>query len=108
MPRKEYDWSRGPAELAPHSLAKHTILREYIERYIQILTRNGTLPNLRVSLIDGFAGGGEYVIRGQGGKIHEGSPLILINAVRTAVARIDAERKKPIAVDAEYIFVEAK
>lgn len=105
MPRSEYDWSQGPAELAPHSLAKHTILREYVERYVSILTRGGTLP-LRVTLIDGFAGGGEYVIRGQGPKIHAGSPVILIDAVRTALAKIDAERTKPLSVDANFIFIE--
>jgi three-Cys-motif partner protein len=106
MPKKEYDWSQGPAELAPHSLAKHTILREYVERYISILTKGGTLPNLRVTLIDGFAGGGEYVVKGEGSKIHPGSPIILINAVRSAIARINAERTKPIHVDADFIFVE--
>jgi three-Cys-motif partner protein len=70
------------------------------------LTRGGTLPNLRVTLIDGFAGGGEYVVQGAGAKIHEGSPIILINAVRAAIARIDVERTKPISVDANFIFIE--
>lgn len=102
----KYDWSRGPAELDPHSLAKHTILREYIERYVSILTRSGAIPSLRITLIDGFAGGGEYFVRGQGAQIHDGSPLILINAVRAAVAKLDAARKKPIAVDANFVFIE--
>jgi three-Cys-motif partner protein len=62
----KYDWRDGPATLGPHSLAKHTILREYVEQYVYILTRNGTLPNLSVMLVDGFAGGGEYVVEGQG------------------------------------------
>ncbi|WP_441292079.1 three-Cys-motif partner protein TcmP [Sorangium sp. KYC3313] len=103
----KYDWSDGPATLGAHSLAKHTILREYIERYIPILTRGGTVP-LKLMLIDGFAGGGQYVVEGQGNTLHPGSPLILINAVRTAEARLNAVggRKKPFSVDASYVFIE--
>lgn len=110
MPKHEYDWKIGsPAVLGPHSLAKHTILREYIEQYIYILTRSGTLPDLRVMLIDGFAGGGEYVVEGQGSKIHDGSPIVLIQAVAAAKARINtAERKRPIVIDADFVFVEKK
>ncbi|WP_437304412.1 three-Cys-motif partner protein TcmP [Sorangium sp. So ce388] len=103
----KYDWSDGPATLGPHSLAKHEILREYIERYIPILTRSGTVP-LKLMLIDGFAGGGEYVVEGHGSTLHPGSPLILINAVRAAEARMNAVvgRKKPFSVDASYVFIE--
>jgi len=105
---KYYDWTNGPAVLGPHSVAKHTILREYIERYVPIVTRGGTIPNLKLLLVDGFAGGGDYVVEGEGEETHEGSPLILINAVRTAEARInlDPGRKKPMTVDASYVFIE--
>lgn len=106
MPKKEYNWDNGPAELAPHSLAKHTILREYVERYISILTRSGTLPNLRVTLVDGFAGGGEYFLEGERSRIREGSPLILIRAVHAATTRINDGRKKLIDVNADFVFVE--
>lgn len=105
----KYDWKDGPATLGPHSIAKHTILREYIEQYIHILTRGGTIPNLSLTLIDGFAGGGEYVVEGQGAKTHDGSPFVLIGAVQTAIAKLNAperHRKKPVEVDAKFIFVE--
>ncbi|WP_437730886.1 three-Cys-motif partner protein TcmP [Sorangium sp. So ce1335] len=90
----KYDWSDGPATLGAHSLAKHTILREYIERYIPILTKGGTVP-LKLMLIDGFAGGGQYVVEGQGNTLHPGSPLILINAVRSICeqARRNGQKK---------------
>ncbi|MBK8256432.1 MAG: three-Cys-motif partner protein TcmP [Polyangiaceae bacterium] len=91
MAKSHYDWSNGPAEIEAHSLAKHTILREYIERYVTILMKGGGIPEQRITLIDGFAGGGEYVVKGLGGAIHDGSPPILINAVRTATAKLDAE-----------------
>jgi three-Cys-motif partner protein len=105
MPRTPYDWSKGPAQIEPHSLAKHTILRRYVEQYVTILTQGGQRP-LRVSLIDGFAGGGQYVVKGQDGKLHDGSPLILIEAVQTAAARINVGRQKVTEVDADFIFVE--
>jgi three-Cys-motif partner protein len=107
MPVKHYDWKDGPAILAPHSRAKHTILREYVERYIHILTRSGTVPSFSLMLIDGFAGGGEYVMEGHGQQVYDGSPFILINAVHAAVAKINGpQRKKPINIDASFVFVE--
>jgi three-Cys-motif partner protein len=88
-------------------MAKHTILREYVEQYIYILTRSGTVPSFSVMLIDGFAGGGEYIMEGHGSTIYDGSPFILINAVHTAVEKINGpQRKKPINIDARFVFVE--
>lgn len=109
MPRSEYDWKDGsPAVLGPHSLAKHTILREYVEEYIRILTSNHRIPEFKLLLVDGFAGGGEYVVKGQGDKIHPGSPFVLIDAVNAAEVRINASREKKITLDAQFIFVEKK
>lgn len=106
MPRKEYDWTHGPATIEPHSLAKHTILREYVEQYVQILMRRGAIPDLRIALVDGFAGGGEYFVRGQGTGTHDGSPVILINAVDAAKAALSKGRKKSLSIQADFVFVE--
>lgn len=108
MPKNHYDWEIGnPSVLEPHSLAKHTILRRYVEEYVRILTQNGQIPQLRLSIVDGFAGGGEYVIK-DSTEIHDGSPLILINAVNAAKARLAVGRKKPIDIDTSFVFVEKK
>jgi three-Cys-motif partner protein len=105
----KYGWKDGPATLGPHSLAKHTILRDYIEEYVRILTRSGSYPCPDLMLIDGFAGGGEYVVEGQGSKIHDGSPIVLMNAVETARARLNGPgRKKPFDVNASFVFIEKK
>jgi len=108
MAKAEYDWEIGnPAVLEPHSLAKHTILRRYIEEYVSILTSDPRVPELRLTLVDGFAGGGEYLIKGTN-EIHEGSPFILMNAVKTAEVLVNQKRKKPMTVDANFILVEKK
>lgn len=57
--------------LDPHSLAKHEILRRYLEAWLPIMTTNFE----RVVVLDGFAGPGEYI----GGEI--GSPLIALNVL---------------------------
>lgn len=106
MPRKKYAWSiDDPPEIAPHSLAKHRILREYVEEYIRVLTANPRTDCLRMTLVDGFAGGGIY--RDPSSHVsHPGSPTILLDAVRTAEAAVNAMRSKPFRVDASYFLVD--
>lgn len=105
MPKKEYGWEDGALpEIAPHSLAKHRILREYVQRYLRVLTAAPGMETFRLWLVDGFAGGGEYVDRS--GNRTLGSPLILLDAVRDAELSINASRSKPLRIDAEYVFVE--
>lgn len=56
-------------DIEPHTLAKHEILKKYLNAWIPILTKN----NKRVIFIDGFAGPGEY----KGGEL--GSPVLVLN-----------------------------
>lgn len=66
----------------PHTLAKHGILRRYLDAWLPILTRQaavlrrqfGNLRSREILYIDGFAGPGEYV----GGE--KGSPVIAIES----------------------------
>jgi three-Cys-motif partner protein len=60
-----------------------------------------------LTLVDGFAGGGEYLVEGQD-KLHDGSPFILIEAVRAATAVVKVEQRRPIDIKANFIFVEEK
>lgn len=75
-----------------HTLAKHRILREYLQAWLPIV---GTrFPRIR--LVDGFAGPGRYV----GGE--PGSPVIMLNALleHASAARITAS--------VEYVFIEER
>jgi len=106
LPRKEYEWVDGaPPRIAPHSLAKHRILREYAGRYVQTVTQNPRQERLRLAIVDGFAGGGEYEDATAGCTV-PGSPQILIDAVHEAEGLANVGRRKPIQVDATFHFVE--
>jgi three-Cys-motif partner protein len=65
-------------EMEPHTAAKHSILRRYLQAWIPIMSRLvgrwAVDGRGRLLLLDGFCGPGRYV----GGE--EGSPLIMLNA----------------------------
>ena len=106
MPRHPYDWKSGPDVIQPHSVAKHTILRSYLAEYFRTLVRSPSQDVLRLTLIDGFAGGGLYVHEHYKDLV-EGSPLICLRAAKEAEAFLNLERRKPVTFDIDFLFVEA-
>jgi three-Cys-motif partner protein len=103
----KYDWQIGatPPPLDDHSAAKHDVLRQYASTYVEVLTANPRRDVLRLSIVDGFAGGGQYT---RGGIIVPGSPLIVLDELAAAEMRVNAQRTKPIKIDADFVFVERK
>ena len=104
-----YLWGVGDSLplLDDHSLTKHRILREYLERYVAILTKNRGIPQLNLSLVDGFAGGGAYLHH----KTHErlpGSPVLMLEAMAAAEVEAKALRTKDFSLNATYYFVEER
>jgi three-Cys-motif partner protein len=103
-PEELFDWSSWQTKLPPlanHSQAKLSVLRAYIEDYIQILcTGNPGQDRFRLTLVDGFAGGGIY----EGGMF--GSPFVLMQAVQVAEARLNETRTKRINIDCHFYLVE--
>lgn len=77
-------------DYAPHTRAKHRILRAYLDAWFPILASIKKAE--RVLFVDGFAGPGEY----SGGE--EGSPTI---AIRAAL-----EHKARFAVPVRLVFIE--
>lgn len=100
-----FDWSSWQTKLPPlkaHSVAKLDVLRSYIEDYIVILcTGNPGQDRFRLTLVDGFAGGGIY----DDGAV--GSPLVLLEAVKVAEFRVNQSRTKPLTIDCHFYFVES-
>ncbi len=105
MTTKQYDYSNGPAIIQPHSIAKHTILQSYLAAYFQTLASSPNQEVLKLTLVDGFAGGGQYILD-ETGELVEGSPLILLDASKEAEFLINQNRTKPIKFDIDYFFVE--
>lgn len=76
----------------PHTLAKHRILREYLQAWLPIV---GTrFPRIR--LIDGFAGPGHYADG------EPGSPIIMLQALLEHAARAT------ITAQITYVFIEER
>ncbi|THT95451.1 three-Cys-motif partner protein TcmP [Lampropedia puyangensis] len=106
MAESHYDWKNGPAEIDPHSLTKHEVLVGYLIRYFEQRTLNARgREQLRITLVDGFCGGGLYTLKGRGTEVL-GSPLRMLDAVREARIRVNIERTKPIELDVRYIFID--
>ncbi len=104
---EKYEWIPGsqPPEIDAHSVVKHQIVKGYLGRYIQILMSNVRRERLAVSIVDGFAGGGEY-FDPESRTYRDGSPLIAIDTVREAHALLNIDRIKERQVDAKFYFVE--
>ncbi|WP_321945234.1 three-Cys-motif partner protein TcmP [Paraburkholderia sp. J10-1] len=106
MAKRHYDWSNGPAELEAHSLTKHQVLVDYLIRYFQqrLLNARGR-EHIRITLIDGFCGGGRYQLKGTG-ELVLGSPLRMLKAVEEASFRINLDRPKHINFDVQFVFID--
>lgn len=107
MSDDKYSWQVGasPPPLDDHSAAKHAVLRQYAATYVEVLTANPRREVLKLTIVDGFAGGGQYI---RGGIIVPGSPLIALDELAAVEARVNAQRTKPIRIDSEFILVDRK
>lgn len=61
---------------------------------------------LRLTLVDGFAGGGEY-FHSDTNELVLGSPFICLDAAREAETLLNLKRTKPLHFDINYFFIEA-
>lgn len=80
--------------LQPHTAAKHTILRKYLQAWMPIMTM-GWNNNKRAIIIDGFAGPGEY------NKGEDGSPIIMLKEAISYLSRFP-----DLKPQLRFIFVE--
>jgi len=106
MPISQYTWKNGPDVIQQHSIAKHRILESYLAAYFQTLVGGQPRDEFKLTLVDGFAGGGLYTHQDTGKPI-KGSPLILLDAEREAGFLINQGRTKPVRLDISHFFIEA-
>jgi len=102
----KYFWQIGkpPPLLDRHSQTKHSIIEEYVKQYILTLMAPAHIPELRLSIIDGFSGGGCY--QTEDGQLADGSPVLIMRAVREARALLNLNRRVPRDINVEYFFVD--
>ncbi|MGT2476646.1 three-Cys-motif partner protein TcmP [Paraburkholderia terrae] len=106
MAKRHYDWSNGPAELEPHSLTKHQVLVDYLIRYFQqrLLNARGR-ERIRITLVDGFCGGGRCQVKGTS-ELVLGSPLRMLKAVEEASFRVNQDRPKAVIFEVQFVFID--
>ena len=80
-------------EAEPHTIAKHGILKTYLQAWAAIFSRSRPRP-AELLFVDGFAGPGEY----QSGAI--GSPLVAVEAVVNHAVKLEA----PV----RFLFIELR
>lgn len=102
MPSKPYNWSDPSALpiLHPHSVGKHEIIEAYLKRYVEMATFGFRRKALRLTIVDGFCGGGVYR-HAETNKLCLGSPLIFLNTIR----EIEIQNKS-LRIDAVYYFID--
>lgn len=107
MAKKHYDWSSdSPADIEQHSIAKHEILKAYLISYVQTLISSPFQEELKLTLVDGFSGGGIYKHSVTKELIY-GSPIIMLDAIKEADFLINKERRKKIELKVDYFFVDS-
>jgi three-Cys-motif partner protein len=104
---KHYEWSltEDYPVIKQHSIAKHDILHAYLVAYIQTLVSHPSQEEFRLTLIDGFAGGGVYRHVDDNREI-QGSPFRMLKAVEEAGFLVNRERRKRVTFHLDYFFIE--
>lgn len=107
MTRSPYQWPADgkPAVIKQHSVAKHDVLRTYLIDYIQTLVVSPQQEELRLTLVDGFAGGGIYMHDTTRQTVY-GSPFAFLHSAEAAAALLNRGRQKPLQMNIDYFFVE--
>lgn len=100
-----YHWRVGSPipTLGAHSVAKHEIFERYIDAYIATLTKSHRQERLKLTIVDGFCGGGRYLLAGEE---VDGSPLRMLHAVERAQAALASARARGFRIESDFVFVD--
>ena len=105
----QFHWriDREPPLIEGHSKAKLTVLRQYLIAYFDRLNSNPHREQFKLSLVDGFCGGGEFL---DANEVVPGSPIIMLDESEKARVRLQLNRSRmnKFNLDCKYYFVDAK
>ncbi len=102
----KYLWRVGSElpRLNQHSAVKHRIIESYVRDYICTLMASPKIPRLQLTLVDGFSGGGAYLDEDE--RLVDGSPVLMLRAVREARMLLNEGREKPRDISVDFEFVD--
>ncbi|NVK23079.1 MAG: three-Cys-motif partner protein TcmP [Kangiellaceae bacterium] len=107
MAKKDnFRWKIGEPlpSIEAHTERKLEVIEQYLDIYFDTVTASRRMDNLRITIVDGFCGGGLYQ---KGHETRFGSPFVLLNAVERAKVRVNEERHKPLEISAQFYFSDA-
>jgi len=109
MVANHYAWTIGGTlpVLQRHSAVKHSLLNDYLIEYFLTLVSSPHQDYIKLTIVDGFCGGGRYSSHDNGIEV-PGSPIVILKAIKEAEARVfhSQKRKKPITFDVELICID--
>lgn len=91
--------------IASHSDAKLNLLARYLDKYFTVVGANPRMEKLHISFVDGFSGGGMYSTAH--GDERPGSPLVILEAIRSALDRLNRDKRKELHISYKCYFVDA-
>lgn len=92
-----------PPRIEPHSKAKLEVLRHYLRAYFDRMAINPKREEIKLDLVDGFAGGGTFQ---DGDKVLSGSPLGMLEEAEAARERLNRRRNKTLKIKCGFYFID--
>lgn len=90
-----------------HTKARHSVTEDYLRDWIVTLCGNNMGSSKKVTIIDGFCGGGMYI--DENNNRYHGSPFRIIKSVEEGLRIVKEEKSKPnYNLDAEFIFIDSR
>lgn len=104
--KQNFNWKIGEPlpGIEAHTERKLEVIEQYLDVYFDTVTANRHMDTLRITIVDGFCGGGLYQ---KGTETRHGSPFALLYAVERAKIRVNAGRHKPLEIAAQFYFSDA-
>lgn len=104
---QNFSWAVGktPPPIEDHSDRKLSVIESYLRVYFETVIRDPRIDNLKITLVDGFCGGGVY---SKGAGTRWGSPMAILTEVFEASVRHNIGRQKPVSIDAVCHFGDEK
>jgi three-Cys-motif partner protein len=90
-----------------HTKARHRVTEDYLRDWIVTLCGNNMGSTKKITIIDGFCGGGMYL--DENNDRYLGSPFRIIKSIEEGLRIVKEQKSKPnYILDAEFIFIDSK